>query len=45
MTAEVYPFSMEFLSEVSRKIVNEVEGISLITYSVTSKSPDTIELQ
>lgn len=32
MTAEAYPFSMEFLTEVSRRIVNEVEGIALVTY-------------
>ncbi|PFH60163.1 hypothetical protein XA68_11377 [Ophiocordyceps unilateralis] len=45
MTAEPYPFSMQFLSEVSRRIVNEVEGVSLVTYNVTSKPPSTIELQ
>lgn len=45
MTAEPYPFSMEFLCELSRRIVNEVEGISLVTYNVTSKPPGTIELQ
>ena len=45
LTAEAYPFSMEFLGEVSRRIVNEVEGVSLITYNVTSKPPGTIELQ
>ncbi len=44
-TLQAYPFSMEFLTEVSRRIVNEVEGISLVTYNVTSKPPGTIELQ
>ncbi|KAF7544870.1 hypothetical protein G7Z17_g9617 [Cylindrodendrum hubeiense] len=45
MTAEPYDFSVKFLSEVSRRIINEVEGISLVTYNVTSKPPSTIELQ
>ncbi|CAJ2506818.1 Uu.00g080040.m01.CDS01 [Anthostomella pinea] len=45
MTAEAYPFSMDFLMDVSRRIVNEVDGIALVTYNTTSKPPSTIELQ
>jgi GMP synthase (glutamine-hydrolysing) len=43
MTADVYPFSMEFLSRVSNRIVNEVRGINRVTYDITSKPPGTIE--
>ncbi|CAI4214382.1 unnamed protein product [Parascedosporium putredinis] len=45
MTAEAYPFDMKFLNKVAVRIVNEVQGISLVTYNVTSKPPGTIELQ
>lgn len=45
MTAEAYPFDMEFLKKMSPRIVNEVEGVSLVTYDTTSKPPSTIELQ
>ncbi|RDA92123.1 hypothetical protein CP533_6096 [Ophiocordyceps camponoti-saundersi (nom. inval.)] len=45
MTAEPFDFDTKFLSQVSRRIVNEVEGVSLVTYNVTSKPPSTIELQ
>ena len=43
MTAEVYPFSMEFLARVATRIVNEVRGINRVTYDITSKPPGTIE--
>ncbi|QHI95418.1 glutamine-hydrolyzing GMP synthase [Aristophania vespae] len=43
MTAEVYPFSFEFLNRVSGRIVNEVRGINRVTYDITSKPPGTIE--
>jgi GMP synthase (glutamine-hydrolysing) len=43
MTADVYPFSMEFLTRVANRIVNEVRGINRVTYDVTSKPPGTIE--
>lgn len=36
---------MKFLNKVALRIVNEVQGISLVTYNVTSKPPGTIELQ
>lgn len=43
MTAAVYPFSMDFLTRVARRIVNEVHGINRVTYDITSKPPGTIE--
>ena len=43
MTAEVYPFDMEFLGRVANRIVNEVRGINRVTYDITSKPPGTIE--
>ncbi|MCX5613990.1 glutamine-hydrolyzing GMP synthase [Bombella saccharophila] len=43
MTAEVYPFSFEFLNRVAGRIVNEVRGINRVTYDITSKPPGTIE--
>ncbi len=43
MTADVYPFSHEFLTETATRIINEVRGINRVTYDVTSKPPGTIE--
>ena len=43
MTAEVHPFSHEFLTETAGRIVNEVRGVNRVTYDVTSKPPGTIE--
>ncbi|MCX7373742.1 MAG: glutamine-hydrolyzing GMP synthase [Alphaproteobacteria bacterium] len=43
MTADVYPFSMEFLTRVAGRIVNEVRGVNRVTYDITSKPPGTIE--
>ncbi len=43
MTADVYPFSMEFLTRVASRIVNEVRGINRVVFDVTSKPPGTIE--
>lgn len=43
MTADFYQFDMDFLSRVSNKITNEVQGINRITYDITSKPPATIE--
>ena len=43
MTADFYPFSGEFLSKVSTRIINEVKGINRIVYDTTSKPPGTIE--
>ncbi len=43
MTAEAYPFDPGFLNRVANRIVNEVRGISRVTYDLTSKPPGTIE--
>ncbi|MGB7405280.1 MAG: glutamine-hydrolyzing GMP synthase, partial [Pacificimonas sp.] len=43
MTADVYPFDSEFLSNVATRIVNEVKGINRVVYDYTSKPPGTIE--
>ena len=43
MTADVYPFTMEFLTRVAGRIVNEVRGVNRVTYDITSKPPGTIE--
>jgi GMP synthase (glutamine-hydrolysing) len=43
MTADVYPFTPEFLGRVAGRIVNEVRGINRVVYDVTSKPPGTIE--
>tara|TARA_B100000902_G_scaffold67544_1_gene73722 strand:+ start:4195 stop:5733 length:1539 start_codon:yes stop_codon:yes gene_type:complete len=43
MTADFYPFSGEFLSKVSTRIINEVKGINRVVYDTTSKPPGTIE--
>jgi len=37
MTADFYHFDMEFLAQVSNRIINRV------TYDITSKPPGTIE--
>ncbi|PRY95182.1 GMP synthase (glutamine-hydrolysing) [Hasllibacter halocynthiae] len=43
MTADVFPFDHDFLSETANRIINEVRGINRVTYDVTSKPPGTIE--
>jgi len=43
MTADFFPFSMEFLGQVATRIINEVAGVNRVTYDVTSKPPGTIE--
>ncbi|MCI4664406.1 MAG: glutamine-hydrolyzing GMP synthase [Neomegalonema sp.] len=43
MTADVYPFTPDFLSRVSGRIVGEVRGVNRVVYDVTSKPPGTIE--
>ncbi len=43
MTADFYPFEMDFLSRVATRIINEVRGINRVTYDITSKPPGTIE--
>ncbi len=43
MTAQVYPFTQEFLIGASGRITNEVKGINRVVYDITSKPPGTIE--
>jgi GMP synthase (glutamine-hydrolysing) len=43
MTADFYPFTMDFLSRTSTRIINEVKGVNRVTYDITSKPPGTIE--
>jgi GMP synthase (glutamine-hydrolysing) len=43
MTADFYPFDMEFLGLVATRIINEVKGVNRVVYDVTSKPPGTIE--
>ena len=43
MTATFSPMPHKFLSTVSRRITNEVEGITRVVYDVTDKPPGTIE--
>jgi GMP synthase (glutamine-hydrolysing) len=43
MTADFYPFAMDFIGAVATRIVNEVKGVNRVVYDVTSKPPGTIE--
>lgn len=43
MTADFYPYEMEFLGQTATRIINEVRGINRVVYDVTSKPPGTIE--
>lgn len=43
MTAEWARLPWDFLAIVSRRIVNEVHGISRVTYDISDKPPATIE--
>ncbi len=43
MTARWAHLPYEFLDEVSRRIINEVSGISRVTYDISGKPPATIE--
>jgi len=43
MTADFYPFDMNFIGRVATRIVNEVKGVNRVVYDVTSKPPGTIE--
>ncbi len=43
MTADFYPFNMDFLGRTATRIINEVKGVSRVVYDVTSKPPGTIE--
>jgi len=43
MTADFYPYSMDFLGKAANCIINEVRGINRVVYDITSKPPGTIE--
>lgn len=43
MTAKWSRLPYEFLETISRRIINEVPGISRVTYDISSKPPATIE--
>ncbi len=43
MTADFFPYDMDFLSRTATRIINEVKGINRVVYDVTSKPPGTIE--
>ncbi|MDR2536169.1 MAG: glutamine-hydrolyzing GMP synthase [Treponema sp.] len=43
MTAEVYPFPIKDLLEISTLITNTVKEIGRVTYDISSKPPATIE--
>ncbi len=43
MTADFFPYDMNFLARTATRIVNEVKGINRVVYDVTSKPPGTIE--
>ena len=43
MTARWAHLPYDFLDHVSRRIINEVEGISRVAYDISGKPPATIE--
>jgi GMP synthase (glutamine-hydrolysing) len=43
MTARWAHLPYEFLEQVSRRIINEVKGVSRVAYDISSKPPATIE--
>jgi GMP synthase (glutamine-hydrolysing) len=43
MRADFYPFDMQFIGHVARRIINEAKGVNRVVYDVTSKPPGTIE--
>jgi len=45
MTADWARIPHETLARISTRITNEVEGIALVTYAISSKPPSTIELE
>ena len=45
MTADVYPFDPQFLTQTATRIVNEVRGVNRVLYDYTSKPPGTIEFE
>ncbi|KAL2209168.1 GMP synthase [Sarocladium strictum] len=45
MSAEPYELKWSLLKAISRRIVNEVDGIARVVYDTTAKPPGTIELE
>jgi GMP synthase (glutamine-hydrolysing) len=43
MTADWAQLPHDVLGEISRRIINEVQGINRVVYDITSKPPGTIE--
>jgi GMP synthase (glutamine-hydrolysing) len=43
MTAHFAHLPFDFLEQVSRRIINEVNGVSRVAYDISSKPPATIE--
>ena len=43
MTADFNALDMAFLGHAATRIINEVKGVDLVVYDVTSKPPGTIE--
>ena len=43
MTADFYLFNKKEFTEISNRIINQVEGINRVLYDFTSKPPGTIE--
>ncbi len=43
MTAQFAHLPFDFLERVSRRIINEVDGVSRVAYDISSKPPATIE--
>ena len=43
MTADFYMFTKDDLTEISSRIINNVEGVNRVLYDFTSKPPGTIE--
>lgn len=43
MTADWYRMDMELLERISKRIVEEVDGVTMVAYAVTPKPPSTIE--
>ena len=43
MTADFYMFDKKDLTEISKRIINEVKEVNRVLYDFTSKPPGTIE--